>query len=692
MKSSSSKSLRKNERREIRPLDTGLVQDNVPAQVIPGLFIGSIHAAFNQEGLHDLGVTHILNASGMPATFPHSFTYFTVSVRDKEQASILSCVPAANIFIEAGMDKGSVLVHCAGGRSRSASFVVAFLMSSRSMSYDDAVQLTRSARQVISINRGFEEQLRAYGTMSCDIYKAQQYVLRSRMKDISMLRQEFKNQIENGQRTASDPSPLIKYNKKITLPSKGTTPRPSVPSYINGQLPTARLRLSRPRSTSVQVIPPLRGLERVYVCSKCSSYLFTIANIIRTDMPVSEAVDRSIKQSMSPLPVSTSRNSSRTSDEVQFPHSNRSRNKSKSLRNMESLEALSVTEPSVPQTTKHSTQSNKDFSFNTFDLGQSHPATTRHSRKTNMNGGKSKQWDDAVLIEEDEEPSPRRTTPMQIDLPACNSSHQGSFAGEKRSNSNLKAKSTASKMLNLPHLDSSAMGADCSTDGLSSSGSMCDTSPPPSPDPTRPQSAEKRRWLQKMLLLDSSNGKRAIKAASQDEEMATISSSSFIYLEYMPWFGEILTEDQGPIICPTDNCKAEIGEYSWIEGFEVPRPMGVGSTTIGPPKFTILKSKIGEEALQVDSPRNDSYPSVDDAIQDNGAQSANKTSFPQILKKNKTPRMWLKSALSRSSSRSSSRQSSPKVNAPNFCSIESSFKGEQSKSSLTICTTQSDLS
>ncbi|CAM9776671.1 unnamed protein product, partial [Heterosigma akashiwo] len=148
-------------------LDTGLVQDNLPAQIIPGLFIGSIHAGFNQEGLNDLKITHILNASGMPATFPNSYTYFTVSVRDKEQANILNCVPASNIFIEAGMSMdGNVLVHCFGGRSRSAGLCIAFLMSSRSMTYNDALQMVRNARPVASVNRGFEEQLRAYGMMS----------------------------------------------------------------------------------------------------------------------------------------------------------------------------------------------------------------------------------------------------------------------------------------------------------------------------------------------------------------------------------------------------------------------------------------------------------------------------------------------------------------------------------------------
>ena len=42
-------------------LESNLVQDNVPAEVVPGIFIGSIHAAFNHEALLELGITHVRN-------------------------------------------------------------------------------------------------------------------------------------------------------------------------------------------------------------------------------------------------------------------------------------------------------------------------------------------------------------------------------------------------------------------------------------------------------------------------------------------------------------------------------------------------------------------------------------------------------------------------------------------------------
>lgn len=64
-------------------LDKAICKDDAPIEIIPGLYIGSIHCAFNDQALKNAGITHIVNATGLPATFPRLFTYLTLGMRDK---------------------------------------------------------------------------------------------------------------------------------------------------------------------------------------------------------------------------------------------------------------------------------------------------------------------------------------------------------------------------------------------------------------------------------------------------------------------------------------------------------------------------------------------------------------------------------------------------------------------------------
>lgn len=170
-------------------LDANLVQDDIPLLVIPKIYLGSIHAAFNLDELTAAGITHILNASRIPVTFPGQFTYLSVEIRDKDESNILACIPTTNIFIEAGLDDGGILVHCFGGKSRSPAFIAAYLMSSRSWTFDEAYNVIKAARPAVEINLGFECQLRAYHAGNFDVYLAQQLLLRTRIRELHYLKE-----------------------------------------------------------------------------------------------------------------------------------------------------------------------------------------------------------------------------------------------------------------------------------------------------------------------------------------------------------------------------------------------------------------------------------------------------------------------------------------------------------------------
>ena len=86
-----------------------------------------------------------------------------------------------------------MLVHCFGGRSRSAAFVAAYLMSSRSWGFDQALAVISAVRPVASVNRGFERQLRAYAQTGYDVYAAQQVLLRNRIRALHDVRGSWRS-------------------------------------------------------------------------------------------------------------------------------------------------------------------------------------------------------------------------------------------------------------------------------------------------------------------------------------------------------------------------------------------------------------------------------------------------------------------------------------------------------------------
>lgn len=60
-------------------LDSSLVQDNTPIEIVSRLYIGSLYAAFNQDAMVSLGITHVLNSSRLgiarATLFTHSLTH-----------------------------------------------------------------------------------------------------------------------------------------------------------------------------------------------------------------------------------------------------------------------------------------------------------------------------------------------------------------------------------------------------------------------------------------------------------------------------------------------------------------------------------------------------------------------------------------------------------------------------------------
>lgn len=150
-------------------------KDKAPCKVAEALYIGPIGAAKNLKALRKRGITHILNASPIvPCYFidnpEGAFSYHHVPLFDDVSVDISVHIEEANNFIEAGRQAGGVLVHCYAGQSRSAAFIIAYLIGRQGMSLLDAWDAVRCCRPSARPNSGFLRQLAEYErSLSIDV-------------------------------------------------------------------------------------------------------------------------------------------------------------------------------------------------------------------------------------------------------------------------------------------------------------------------------------------------------------------------------------------------------------------------------------------------------------------------------------------------------------------------------------------
>ena len=107
-------------------------------EILPSLFLGNVEAARDVEMLKRRNVKAVLTVmryKGMPDCYhvhlPKDFTHLHIDVYDAADAesSLLPHLARCVAFISEGRRAGGVLVHCFAGVSRSATAVVAYLLS-----------------------------------------------------------------------------------------------------------------------------------------------------------------------------------------------------------------------------------------------------------------------------------------------------------------------------------------------------------------------------------------------------------------------------------------------------------------------------------------------------------------------------------------------------------------------------------
>jgi len=140
-------------------------------EIRPRLWLGSLEAAADWEMLRHCDVTHVMTCGrGLEVQLPEGVTPLpTVGIDDLDEVDILGHLPPTSNKLHdvLGSDTGTVLVHCAAGRSRSASIVIAYLMREEVLTYKDARKSVELVRSIVQPNTGFSHQLQWYGENGC---------------------------------------------------------------------------------------------------------------------------------------------------------------------------------------------------------------------------------------------------------------------------------------------------------------------------------------------------------------------------------------------------------------------------------------------------------------------------------------------------------------------------------------------
>ena len=134
------------------------------SKILDGLWLGGISSASNREALHEHNIETIITVVlGSVANFPYDFNYERSDLRDTEDEDIISEFYRIVPIMHDELSKGKViLVTCIWGKSRSASFVAAYLIKHKGMTTDESLEFIRSKRSQIDPNPSYIRQLRQF--------------------------------------------------------------------------------------------------------------------------------------------------------------------------------------------------------------------------------------------------------------------------------------------------------------------------------------------------------------------------------------------------------------------------------------------------------------------------------------------------------------------------------------------------
>lgn len=177
------------------------------------LILGGIESSYLKDKLKSFGVTHILMVGYfMTPIYPNDFTYGNFEINDDTYENILQYLVEGVRFIEKSI---VCYCHCQLGKSRSASFAIAYVMYKNKMHFSKAFNFVKKKRRLIMPNESFQCQLEDFdiilSNFDYDLDKCDEFIKKHlkerdelRITEKEYITQKIEEQVAKRKRNYSD--------------------------------------------------------------------------------------------------------------------------------------------------------------------------------------------------------------------------------------------------------------------------------------------------------------------------------------------------------------------------------------------------------------------------------------------------------------------------------------------------------